>query len=95
MTDLLVGGGPLHRNGREAVFKVNCRMHCTFSTRFSKPRWRPYLAPDNRKIHCATRLGALDAPKNSAHKAEEFDGFRAVFSHLFVICLDMMMSELM
>ena len=39
---------------------------------------------DNRKIQCATRLGVLDVPGSSAHKAEEFVSFRTLFSHLFV-----------
>ena len=42
------------------------------------------IAPDDRKIKCTTRLGALDVPRSSAHKAEEFVGFRTLFSHLFV-----------
>ena len=31
-----------------------------------------------------TRLGALDLPRSSAHKTEEFVGFRTLFSQLFV-----------
>ena len=42
------------------------------------------MAPDDRKIKCTTRLGALDVPRGSAHKAEEFSGFRKLFSHMFV-----------
>jgi hypothetical protein len=42
------------------------------------------MAPDDRKIQYETRLDALDAPRSSAHKAEEFIGFGALFSHLFV-----------
>ena len=42
------------------------------------------MAPDDRKIKCTTRLGALDVPRSSAHKAKEFVGFRTLFSHLFV-----------
>ena len=30
---------------------------------------------DNRKIKCATHLGALDAPRSSMHKAEKIVGF--------------------
>ena len=36
------------------------------------------MAPDDRKIKCTTRLGALDVPRSSAHKAEEFAGFRTL-----------------
>ena len=42
------------------------------------------MAPDDRKIKCTTRLGALDVPRILAHKAKEFVGFRTLFSHLFV-----------
>ena len=42
------------------------------------------MAPDDRKIKCTTRLGALNVPRSSAHKAKEFVGFRTLFSHLFV-----------
>ena len=42
------------------------------------------MAPDDRKIKCTTRLGALDVPRSLAHKAKEFVGFRTLFSHLFV-----------
>ena len=34
------------------------------------------MAPNDRKIKCMTRLGALDVPRSSAHKAKEFAGFR-------------------
>ena len=36
------------------------------------------MAPDDRKIKCKTRWGALDVPRSSAHKAEEFAGFRTL-----------------
>ena len=42
------------------------------------------MAPDDRMVQCTTRLGALDVPRNSAHKPEEFVGFRTLFSYLFV-----------
>ena len=42
------------------------------------------MAPDDRKVECTTRLGALDVPRNSAHKPKEFVGFRTLFSYLFV-----------
>ena len=42
------------------------------------------MAPDDRKVKCTTRLGALDVPRNSAHKPEEFVGFRTLFGCLFV-----------
>ena len=41
------------------------------------------MATGDRKIKCTTRLGALDVPRSSAHKAEEFVGFRTLFSHFF------------
>ena len=37
------------------------------------------MAPNDRKIKCTTRLGALDVPRSSAHKAEEFAGFRTLY----------------
>ena len=37
------------------------------------------VAPDDRKIEWATRLGALDVPRRSAHKAKEF--FRKLDTH--------------
>ena len=37
------------------------------------------MAPDDRKTKCTTRLGALDVPRSSVHKAEEFVGFRLDF----------------
>ena len=40
--------------------------------------------PDDRKVECTTRLGALDVPRNSAHNPKEFVGFRTLFSYLFV-----------
>ena len=36
------------------------------------------MAPDDRKVKCRTRLGALDVPRSSAHKAEEFAGFHTL-----------------
>ena len=40
------------------------------------------MAPYDRKIKCRTRLGALDVPRSSAHKAEKFAGF----AHCSVTC---------
>ena len=50
-----------------------------FSTRFSKPMdcgdhtwvYVAEMAPDDRKIKCVMRLGALDVPRRLAHKAED------------------------
>ena len=41
------------------------------------------MALDYRKVECMTRLGALDVPRNSAHKAKEFAGFHTLFNDLF------------
>ena len=42
------------------------------------------MAPEDRKIKCTTRLGALEVPRGSAHKAKEFVGFGTLFGHLLV-----------
>lgn len=38
------------------------------------------VALDDRKIVCATRLGPLDIPRSSAHKAKDFVNFCTVQS---------------
>ena len=90
---MLVGGGSyrLRRNGRGASKLVLLHGAALFQlVLVSNGLWRPYLgciaemAPDDRKVKCTTRLDALDVPRSSAHKAEEFVGFRTLFSHLFV-----------
>ena len=43
------------------------------------------VAPDDRKTECATRLGALDVTRSSAHKAKEFVSFHTLFNRLFVL----------
>ena len=48
--------------------------------RFAPFRFANYSKP----MKCTTRLGALDLPRSSAHKAKEFVGFLTLFSHLFV-----------
>ena len=40
----------------------------------------------DRKIKCTTRLGALDVPRSSAHKAEEFVGFQSLFTVQSLVC---------
>ena len=84
---LLHFGLMLHFVSKVVTFRVNV----TFCVNcYILRRNRPYLgciaemAPDDRKIKCTTRLGALDVPRSSAHKAKEFVGFCTLFSHLFV-----------
>lgn len=94
VTNLLIGGAAyrLHRNGREISKTGFVVRRCTFSTRFSKSidcgtilGCVAEVAPDDRKTECATRLGALDVTRSSAHKTNEFVSFRTLFNRLFVL----------
>ena len=87
VADLLLEGGTyrLYRNGREALKLVSLHGAALSQLVLVSQFTVATILGLHRKIQCATRLGVLDVPRSSAHKAKEFLIFRTLIKHLLVL----------